>query len=564
MLTSLKIYQGTVLFPEMAELCQSMGTQPEAGSGTGRFSPSCYISLLQTANIVEPAAPEVRARVRAVESAKGATMKLHSNERGQMLIMTAVELVLLIGFLALATDVGVLFHSKRHMQIAADAAATAAALNYYNAGLGYGATNTTDAQAADDAASANGYTNGQDGVQVTLNEPPASGYHKTPGYMEVVISKPDPLYFFKVFTGNSTATVAARAVAGDPVGAQGCIYTNQLALKGSNNISGPNLTSACGIYVSGSGTSVNNQDNGTTVYADFVDTPGTYGGKQTQPTPTTTIPSQYLPTPPFGNVYMPQITDLGVNSAGGTSICSAGTPQTPTSPAVPGNIYSSATYNTGQSTDAPLPQPATFTFGSVTIGNVYCFSQNVTIGANSQSVTNMPDGFYVFENGANVNGQVSFGFYYNGGYQSSCYDASQNGNVTNASIGAVIYNAGGTFSVSNGQLGVCSPDAGEYNALAIVQPYWNSNALNLQFGMSGNAATSCSLSGAALNGYIYAPSADVTMQDQGGGLMVTGVVANSIGTYSGPGSGANSNIIVCNYNSVNNSTTPLRQIALVE
>jgi uncharacterized membrane protein len=43
-------------------------------------------------------------------------------------------MVALMGFLALGVDVGVLFNTKREMQIAADAGATAAALEYLHNG----------------------------------------------------------------------------------------------------------------------------------------------------------------------------------------------------------------------------------------------------------------------------------------------------------------------------------------------------------------------------------------------------------------------------------------------
>ena len=47
--------------------------------------------------------------------------------------MTALSMTVLVGFLALAIDVGMLFRAKRNMQIAADAAAIAGALDYkYN------------------------------------------------------------------------------------------------------------------------------------------------------------------------------------------------------------------------------------------------------------------------------------------------------------------------------------------------------------------------------------------------------------------------------------------------
>ena len=57
-------------------------------------------------------------------------MKILCREEGQTLVLTALCMTAMLGFLALAIDVGVLFRSKRCMQTAADAAAIAAAQDY--------------------------------------------------------------------------------------------------------------------------------------------------------------------------------------------------------------------------------------------------------------------------------------------------------------------------------------------------------------------------------------------------------------------------------------------------
>ncbi len=62
-------------------------------------------------------------------------MRIHRDERGQTIILVALSLPLLLGFVGIATDVGALFKDKRTMQTAADAAAIAGALN-----LNYGST----------------------------------------------------------------------------------------------------------------------------------------------------------------------------------------------------------------------------------------------------------------------------------------------------------------------------------------------------------------------------------------------------------------------------------------
>jgi uncharacterized membrane protein len=73
-------------------------------------------------------------------------MRIRSDESGQVLILTALSMTMLFGFLALAVDVGTLFDAKRRLQVAADAAATAGALDYSFNG------STTSAQNAAKAA----------------------------------------------------------------------------------------------------------------------------------------------------------------------------------------------------------------------------------------------------------------------------------------------------------------------------------------------------------------------------------------------------------------------------
>ena len=50
-------------------------------------------------------------------------MRNRSGENGQVIVLVLMSMGLLLGVLALAIDVGVLFRAKRNVQIAADAAA---------------------------------------------------------------------------------------------------------------------------------------------------------------------------------------------------------------------------------------------------------------------------------------------------------------------------------------------------------------------------------------------------------------------------------------------------------
>ena len=146
------------------------------------------------------------------------------DESGQVLVITVLAMTVLLGFLAFAVDMGLLFHAKRNIQIAADAAAIAGALDYEIN------TSVTKAQAAGQAAStANGFTNGVNGVTVTINPPPVYGPEATKvGYVEAIVQQTNPTFFMGI-VGPKTITVGARAVAGKGAPGPGCFY----ALGGS-------------------------------------------------------------------------------------------------------------------------------------------------------------------------------------------------------------------------------------------------------------------------------------------------------------------------------------------
>lgn len=194
-------------------------------------------------------------------------------EQGQALVLTAVALVVLLGALGLAIDMGVLRYDKRLQQTAADAAAIAGATNLYNTSdiTSTGAGGPGVVSGAIAAAKANGFAdtgtynsggnlnaNSVGYVQVTVNNPPAWGPHSGDGhYVEVYVSGVQPTYFAKIF-GVESVTVVARAVASAPTGynlGDNCLITIQ---PPSASIEGVNLSGdatlnapTCGILDNG-------------------------------------------------------------------------------------------------------------------------------------------------------------------------------------------------------------------------------------------------------------------------------------------------------------------------
>jgi len=139
-------------------------------------------------------------------------------ERGQLLPIFALMLVVIMGMAALGVDVGYWRYQQRLAQSAADAAAIAAADE-----LNYPSLADWNAAAKNDAA-ANGFTdNGGVSVSVTADSPPTSGaYLGNVNAVQVSVSQKQPVYFGAAF-GLTPKWIGATATAllSSP---QTCVY----------------------------------------------------------------------------------------------------------------------------------------------------------------------------------------------------------------------------------------------------------------------------------------------------------------------------------------------------
>ena len=154
-----------------------------------------------------------------------------ANRRGVFVVIATFMLTALFGFLALATDMGWLYHQRRRTQAAADAGALYGAHQ-----IRRGAATQTGVESLSDhgafkGASDNGFTNGVDGAVVTVSYPPASGDYTTSNAgvavsnkaVEVMVCQQQRTFFMPIF-GVKSADVCARAVAGYLGQGEGCIY----------------------------------------------------------------------------------------------------------------------------------------------------------------------------------------------------------------------------------------------------------------------------------------------------------------------------------------------------
>ena len=138
-----------------------------------------------------------------------------SPRRGNVLVLVAVCLPVMLAIAALALDGGLLLTERRHAQAVADAAARAAACDLYQnfyANWGTDPKGTAAASALLTAA-ANGYSNDGTASLVTVNIPPQSGDHAgQKGYAEVLVQFNQNRMFSSIF-GSGTIPISARAVA---------------------------------------------------------------------------------------------------------------------------------------------------------------------------------------------------------------------------------------------------------------------------------------------------------------------------------------------------------------
>jgi hypothetical protein len=438
-------------------------------------------------------------------------MKFFRNEEGQTLVLTALSMTAMLGFLGLALDVGVLFRAKRTMQTAADAAAIAGAQDYM------WTQSTSSALSAGRSASAsNGFTNGTSGATVVINTPHASGPNAgSSGFTEAIVTKPISTVFMGIF-GRSSVAVTARAVAGTPSNGSACIWLmapsgNGLSVKGAYDIEAP----GCGIYVnSPDSNALKVTGNGGTLNAAFVDVVGNNSGNHvTNPTPDTL--NAGTRSTPWGNL-------TGPSYPGGCKITSALTSITTANVA---SVSGSASNNVVCFTNAVTLNNGVVLPGASS-GVVYLFEQNVTI-ATGATVT-LGSGTVSPSTGCTTN----------------CTFSNELG-ATMELAGSATLNQN-----SNSILNLYAPASltSPYDGIALLQPSTNTTQLQIQFGSNNQV----------LDGYIYAPGATVFMQDQGGGVTASGIVA---GTLLEDQSTLD---IYTNYDTAHSASTLNRVLVLVE
>ncbi|MGH7755143.1 MAG: TadG family pilus assembly protein [Vulcanimicrobiaceae bacterium] len=178
------------------------------------------------------------------------------SERGQLLPLLAAGVVVLLGMVALAVDVGFWRYQQRLEQAASDSGAVAGAIRlYYPTTTQSGSTAPVEVTAAArTAAGSDGFTDdgGVGNVSVTVNSPPQASATSYPSNtaVEVTVKRKQPVFFAGIF-GNTNQFVSTRAVAAIKPNSSNCIY--QLDPHGALQMVPPGYIGAvnCGIAVNG-------------------------------------------------------------------------------------------------------------------------------------------------------------------------------------------------------------------------------------------------------------------------------------------------------------------------
>jgi Flp pilus assembly protein TadG len=192
-------------------------------------------------------------------------MRVLKDESGQVLVLAALCLTVLLGVMALAIDVGYMHYRQVQLQTAADSAAIAAGLELGNCSktvctnmktaaaqalIEDGITSTTITPTSSCTVSTS------TGLAMIINVAPCALGSPDPNYgntnmAEVVLTEPQSTFFGPIF-GLNIFNLVARSEAGEAYyldsGGGNCIYTKSLSFNGGDGIFD---LKGCGIYDNG-------------------------------------------------------------------------------------------------------------------------------------------------------------------------------------------------------------------------------------------------------------------------------------------------------------------------
>ena len=448
-------------------------------------------------------------------------MRFRKDESGQMIVMLAVSMTALMAFMALAVDVGILFHVRREVQIAADDAAMAGALDYH-----YNQSQSLARTAAQTAASQNGVSSGS--VNVTFPTSGSYGSPYTTVFVQAIVTVPNPTMFMRLF-GMTSVNLVSSAVAGQGA-SQGCVWS--LGVSGTD-ISGSGALTAtgCEIYDNSSSGSALDLSGGGSISAKQV---GVTGGSIGSVNPRA-IRGMIPVKDPLAGLAAP-----GIPGSSGSG-CTKQKTYTRGFHTLASGCYDGILISGGSLTltggnyvingDITITGGASVTFdsGNYIINGNLAHSSGGTVTLNSGSYTisgalsnsgggplSLSSGQYVAEGGLDLTGP---------------------GAVTGAGVS---FYTGGSSTLS-GSMNLTAPIGGAENGILIFQ--------------AGGTLTILETGNMTLQGIVYAPSAPLTVGGAGSSSVYADFVVGSLNITGTPQ--------LQNYALINKGT-PLTKIVMVQ
>lgn len=347
---------------------------------------------------------------------------------GNVAVLVALTMPVMIGVLALALDAGVMMAEERRAQSVADAGAHAAAcLLAKNMSSDSGLDPQGTARAAALAfASGNGYTNNGTTSSVTVNIPPQSGtFSGTSGYAEVKVTRMLSRTFSS-FWGAGSLSISSRSVAriaSKPASPSSVILLEPSAANSLVVAGGGHIVANTGIQVnSSSSTAVNANNTG-------------------------------------------YVTAPSLNIKGGYVITSSGKLNT--------TVTTGAPTVSDPLASLSVPDPSTLTtrgsvptYGTFTI-NPGVYNGGITFGGGS--VVTMNPGIYYMKGGS--------------------FTVANGVKITGNGVMVFVDNGGGSISFQGGGLITLSPmTSGAYKGIVMYQDRRSSASINIANGTGSNIA----------------------------------------------------------------------------
>lgn len=327
---------------------------------------------------------------------------LRRHEHGQVLTLFCIGMVAVLGFLALAVDIGMLWTERRQMQTAADAAAVAGA-------------RALEAGDSVQTAGQNAATlNSQSDATVTINNPPLSGvYAGNNSYVEAIVNRPEPTYFLRALgSAYDTVSVTTRAVAGS-INGPACMYALNPTQSAAIGITGNfTVSAACGVIDdSDSSSALSATGNGTFTATSFgiVGASSATGNVTITPTPIVNIAPAPDPLALRAGPTVGSCTQAGTNHPGQYSVSGNNPVVT-----VAAGVYISGISITGNN--------PTVTFSGGTYGN------NILVDGNSGNITFKPGQYQNTGTSDSIDIEGNAGTTFNAGSYTFCGKVNITGN----------------------------------------------------------------------------------------------------------------------------------------